>query len=201
MQLAERLEDRRLVREIEVALLREEAREHELVRGRPAQADVGIAIADDLVVRAVVVGGEPRIAECGQRVGGDGNGVALADDDDGGHGRERGPARRRIANDARSAAGSRRSLYAAACVPRPAAGHAVLAPRSPSLAPCRRPRVSRHTRRAPAASTPAAGVQAASARSPTSRIRAARSPSRARQAARESARRRAAPPAAAPAFL
>ena len=58
MQLAERLEDRRLVREVEVALLGEQALEDELVRRRSAQADVGVAVVDDLVVRAVVLRGQ-----------------------------------------------------------------------------------------------------------------------------------------------
>ena len=54
MQLPERLEDPRLVREIEVALLGEQAFEDELVRRRSAEADVGVAVPDDLVVGPVM---------------------------------------------------------------------------------------------------------------------------------------------------
>src|SRR5205823_12924861 len=84
MQLAKRLEDRRLVREVEIAVLGEQALEHELVRGRSAQADIRVAIANDLVVRAIVFGGEPRVAERRQRISSDRNGIALADNDESG---------------------------------------------------------------------------------------------------------------------
>ena len=63
----------------------QQALEHELVRGRAAQADVGVAVTHDLVVRAVVLGRQARVAERRQRIGGDGDGVALADDDECGH--------------------------------------------------------------------------------------------------------------------
>ena len=86
MQLAERLEDRELVGEVEVLVPAQQALEHELVRGGAAQADVRAAVVDDLVVRAVVLGGEPRVAERGERVGGDDDFVALADDNECGHG-------------------------------------------------------------------------------------------------------------------
>jgi hypothetical protein len=63
VKLAKRLEDRRLVREIEVAVLREKAFEHELVRCGSAQPDVRVPVADDLVIGSIVLGGKARIAE------------------------------------------------------------------------------------------------------------------------------------------
>jgi hypothetical protein len=85
MQLAERLEDRALGGEVEVSVLREQALEHQLVRGGAAQSDVGVAMAHDLVVRAIVLRGEARVSERRQRIGCDGDGVALADDDERSH--------------------------------------------------------------------------------------------------------------------
>ena len=85
MEHAKRLENSGPVAEIEIVVLREKAFEHELVRSRAAQADIRVLIADDLVVRAIVHGGEARVAERRERIGGDRGGVALADDDNGGH--------------------------------------------------------------------------------------------------------------------
>src|SRR5262249_23745998 len=86
MQLAERLEDRGLAAEVEFLVLREQALEHELMRSAAAQTDVGVPVFDDLVVDAVELRGQPRIAERGERIGGDGDFVVLADDDESGHG-------------------------------------------------------------------------------------------------------------------
>ena len=66
-------------------VLCEKAFEHQLVRGRAAQTDVRVLVADDLVVRAIVHSGKARVAERRERIGGDRRGVALADDDDCGH--------------------------------------------------------------------------------------------------------------------
>src|SRR5690349_8880143 len=82
MQLAKRLEDRCLVRKIEIAMLGEQAFEYELVRRGSAETDVRVAVPDDLVVRPIVLRCELRVAECRQRVSGDGDGVAFANDDE-----------------------------------------------------------------------------------------------------------------------
>ena len=66
-------------------VLREQALEHQLVGRRSAQAYVGVAVVDDLVVGLVVDRGKSGVAERGQRIAGDGNLVALADDDECGH--------------------------------------------------------------------------------------------------------------------
>ena len=63
----------------------QQALEHELMGGRPAQPDVGIAIVDDLVVGAVMDGSEAHVAERGERIGGDGDFVVLADDNERSH--------------------------------------------------------------------------------------------------------------------
>ena len=85
MQLAERLEDRELVGEVEGLLPAEQALEHKLMRGRAAQADVRAAVLHDLVVGAVVLRREARIAERRERVCGDDDIVVFTDDDECGH--------------------------------------------------------------------------------------------------------------------
>ena len=64
MQLAEGLEDRRLVGEVEVGVLREQALEDELVRGAAAQADVAAVVVEDLLGRLVEL---RRTAACRRR--------------------------------------------------------------------------------------------------------------------------------------
>ena len=72
--------------EIEIAVLREQALEDELVRGAAAQPDVGALVMDDLVGAPVELRGQPRVAERGQRIGGDGDFVVLANGNERGHG-------------------------------------------------------------------------------------------------------------------
>jgi hypothetical protein len=71
MELAEGLEDAGLVREVEVGVLGEKAHENQLMRCAAAKPDVGALVLDDLVGRAVEFGRQARVAERGQRIGGD----------------------------------------------------------------------------------------------------------------------------------
>ena len=85
MQHPKRFEDTGARAEVEALVLREQTLEDELVRSGSAQADIGVLVADDLVVSAVVNGRKARFAERRQRISGNRRGIALADDDDGGH--------------------------------------------------------------------------------------------------------------------
>src|SRR5207237_3857087 len=80
-----RLEDSGAMAEVEIVVLGEKAFEDELMRRRSAKTDVRVLVANDLVIGTIVNGGEPRVAERRQRIGGDRRGIALADDDDGCH--------------------------------------------------------------------------------------------------------------------
>jgi len=85
VQLAKRLEDRGLVGEVEIAVLGEQALEHELVRGAAAKPDVVPLVMDDLFEASIVLRSETCVAERGQRIGGDGDFVVLADRNESGH--------------------------------------------------------------------------------------------------------------------
>ena len=76
----------RLVREIEIAVRGEQALEHELVRGAAAKADVRALVMDDLLGRPVEFRGEAGVAERGERIGGDGDFIVLANGNERGHG-------------------------------------------------------------------------------------------------------------------
>src|SRR5258705_171857 len=65
-----------------------------VVRGASRHAEVRVAVLRDLLGMPVVRGREARGAERRERVRGDDGGVALADDDDGGHLKEARKARR-----------------------------------------------------------------------------------------------------------
>ena len=67
-------------------MLREQALEDELMRGAAAKPDVGALVLDDLVGRPVELGGQAGVAERGQRIGGDGDFVVLANGNERGHG-------------------------------------------------------------------------------------------------------------------
>src|SRR5438132_4362624 len=86
MQFAKSLEDRPLVRKIQVVVFRQQTFENELMRRTAAKPDVVSAKLDDLVRSAVVLSGQARIAEGCQRIGRDSDLIVLANDDDCGHG-------------------------------------------------------------------------------------------------------------------
>jgi hypothetical protein len=85
VQAAEGLIDLHAAAEAHLLQLRQQGGEHQVVGAAAAQADVGAGDLDDLVVLALVLAAEARVAEGGERVGGDGHRAVLLHRDDGGH--------------------------------------------------------------------------------------------------------------------